>query len=87
MHQQHSGDPHQSLTKDQAATRGCRHANTDDIVIATETIEDHIVRIKQVFESLREAGFKIGAEKCNFMHTETKYPGRVVSVEGIKPDP
>ena len=27
------------------------------------------------------------AEKCDFMRTETKYFVRVVSAEGIKPDP
>ena len=62
-------------------------AYIEDIVIATETIEDHIVRIKEVFECLREAGSKMRAEKCDFMHTETKYLGRVVASEGIKPDP
>ena len=29
----------------------------------------------------------MGAEKYDFMRTETKYLGRVVSAEGIKPDP
>ena len=62
-------------------------AYIDDIVIATETIEEHIARIKEVFECLREAGLKMRAEKCDFMRTETKYLGRVVSSEGIKPDP
>ena len=62
-------------------------AYIDDIVIATETIEDHIMRIKEVFECLREAGFKMRAEKCDFIRTETKYPGRLVSTDGIKPDP
>ena len=62
-------------------------AYIDDIVIATETIEDHLERIREVFECLREAGFKMRAEKCDFMRTETKYLGRVVSAEGIKPDP
>ena len=62
-------------------------ADIDDIVIATETIEEHIARIKEVFECLREAGFKMRAEKCDFMRTETKYLGRVVSSDGIKPDP
>ena len=59
----------------------------DDIVIATEKVEDHIARIKEMFECLREAGFKMRAEKCDFMRTETKYLGLVVSAEGIKPDP
>ena len=62
-------------------------AYIDDIVIATETIEDHIMRIKEVLECLREAGFKMRAEKCDFMRTETKYLGRIVSADGIKPDP
>ena len=62
-------------------------AYIDDIVIATETIEDHISRIKEVFECLKVAGFKMRAEMCDFMRTETKYLGRVVSAGGIKPDP
>ena len=59
----------------------------DDIVLATETVEDHMVRLREVFESLREAGFKMKVAKCNFMKSEIKYLGRVVSPEGIKPDP
>ena len=62
-------------------------ANIDDRVIATETIEDHLERIREVFECLNEAGSKMRAEKCDFMRTETKYLRRVVSAEGIKPDP
>ena len=62
-------------------------AYIDDIGIATETIEDHIARIREVFERLREAGIKFRAKTCYFMRTETKYLGRVVSAEGIKPNP
>ena len=62
-------------------------AYIDDIFIATETVEDHMVRLREVFECLREAGFKIRVAKCDFMKSEIKYLGRVVSAEGIKPDP
>ena len=62
-------------------------AYIDDIVIATETIEDHIVRLREVFECLREAGFKKRVAKCELMNSEIKYLGGVVSAEGIKPDP
>ena len=34
-------------------------AYIDDIVIATETVEDHMARLREVFECLREAGFKM----------------------------
>ena len=59
----------------------------DDIVIATETVEDHMARLREVFECLREAGFKMRVAKCDFMKSEIKYLGRVVSAEGVKPDP
>ena len=62
-------------------------AYIDDIVIATETVEDHMVRLREVFECLREAGFKMRVAKCDFMKSEINYLGRVVSAEGIKPDP
>ena len=62
-------------------------AYIDDIVIATETVEDHMVRLREVFECLREAGFKMRVAKCDFMKPEIKYLGRVVSAEGVKPDP
>ena len=56
-------------------------AYIDDIVIATETVEDHMVRLREVFECLREADFK-----CDFMKSEINYLGRVLSAEGVKPD-
>ena len=62
-------------------------AYIDDIVIATETVEDHMARLREVFECLREAGFKMRVAKCDFMKSEIKYLGRVVSAEGVKPDP
>ena len=60
-----------------------------NIDIATETIEDHLVRsqVGEVFECLSEATFKIRTKISDFMSTETKYLGRVVSAEGINPDP
>ena len=62
-------------------------ASIDDTVIATETMEDHMVRLREVFECLREAGFNLRIAKCDFMKSEIKYLGRVVSAEGVKPDP
>ena len=61
--------------------------NIDIIVIATEAFEDHLLRIKEVLECLREASFKLRAMKCDFMRTTTKYLVRVSSPEGIKPVP
>ena len=62
-------------------------AYIDDIVIATETVEDHMARLREVFECLREAGFKMRVAICDFMKSEIKYLGRLVSAEGVKPYP
>ena len=64
-------------------------AYIDDIVIASETIEDHMhmERLHEVVQCLRGAGFKMRVSNCDFMKSEIKYLGRTVSAEGIKPDP
>ena len=59
----------------------------DDIVIATETEEDHMVRLRKVFEDWREAGFKLRVDECGVVKSKIKYLGPVGSAEGIKPDP
>ena len=48
---------------------------------------NHMVRLREVFERLREAGFKMRVAKCDFMKSEIKYSGRIVTVEGVKPGP
>ena len=46
-----------------------------------------MARLREVFECLSEAGFKMRVAKCDFLKSEIKYLGRVVSAEGVKPDP
>ena len=58
-----------------------------DIVFATETIEDHMERLHEVFQCPREAGFKMRVSNCDFMKSEIKCLGRILSAEGIKTDP
>ena len=59
----------------------------DDVIIATETVEDHLIRLKEVFECLKRAGLKCKSAKCSFMKTQTKYLGRIITKDGIQPDP
>ena len=59
----------------------------DDVIIATETVEDHLIRLREVFECLKRAGLKCKSAKCSFMKTQTKYLGRIITKDGIRPDP
>ena len=59
----------------------------DDIIVFAATWEEHIDRLRQVFERLRHAKLKLGAEKCTFAAKEVSYLGHRVTEEGLLPDP
>ena len=59
----------------------------DDIIVFSSTWEEHLARLRQVFERLRHANLKLGAEKCTFAAKEVSYLGHRVTEEGLLPDP
>ena len=59
----------------------------DDVLVHSRTFEEHLCRLRAVFERLRTAGLKLRTEKCQFVRSEVPYLGHVVSAEGIATDP
>lgn len=59
----------------------------DDIVIISETFEEHISLLIKVFEKLSYAGLTINFEKSVFFKNELKYLGYVVNEHGLCADP
>ena len=47
----------------------------DDIIVFSSTWEEHLARLRQVFERLRHADLMLGAEKCAFAAKEVSYLG------------
>ena len=62
-------------------------AYIDDILIFSETYEDHIKHIEEVFRRLANAGLKLKLSKCEFLKERVKYLGHIISPNGIAPDP
>ena len=58
----------------------------DDIIVFSSTWEEHLARLRQVFERLRHAKLKLGADKCTFVAKEVSYLGQRVTEEGFLPD-
>ena len=58
----------------------------DDIIVFSSTWEEHLARLRQVFERLRHANLKLGANKCTFAAKEVSYMGHQVTEEGLLPD-
>ena len=59
----------------------------DDIIVFSSTWEEHLARLREVFERLRHAKLKLGASKCTFAAKEVSYLGHRVTEEGLLPDP
>ena len=59
----------------------------NDIIVFSSTWEEHLARLRQVFERLRHAQLKLGAEKCTFTAKEVSYLGHRVTEDGLLPDP
>ena len=58
----------------------------DDIVVFSSIWEEHLARLRQVFERLRHANLKLGAGKCTFAAKEVNYLGHRLTEEGLLPD-
>ena len=59
----------------------------DDILIYSETLEDHIKNVKTVLEMLKSQGFYLQREKCSFFQKEVLFLGFLVSGNGVRPNP
>jgi hypothetical protein len=58
----------------------------DDILIFSDTIEEHARRIRMVLDRIREAKFKLHLGKCTFAAREVAYLGHLISANGVSPD-
>ena len=56
----------------------------DDIIVFSETVEDHLKKLKELFDKLRTANLKVKLSKCCFMKSEIKFLGHEVSKDGIR---
>ena len=59
----------------------------DDVIVFSQTPEEHVFRLRAVFEQLKQAGLKLKSSKCEFFMQDLTYLGHVVSKDGIQTDP
>lgn len=58
----------------------------DDILIFSTSFEEHLLSIRKILETLKEANLKIQINKCNFASLSTNYLGYIITKDGIQPD-
>lgn len=59
----------------------------DDLLIVSETFEEHVNLLKMVAKLLKSANLTINIEKSHFALRETKYLGFLVGEDGLRVDP
>ncbi|XP_062535370.1 uncharacterized protein K02A2.6-like [Armigeres subalbatus] len=59
----------------------------DDIIVASDSVEKHMIHLERLFARIREYGFTLKIEKSNFFMSEIKYLVLIVDSQGIRPDP
>ncbi|XP_040356843.1 uncharacterized protein LOC121046550 [Ixodes scapularis] len=59
----------------------------DDIACAHNNFEDHIKCLREIFKATRSMGFTLSPTKCVFASPTITLLGRVLTTEGIQPDP
>ena len=57
----------------------------DDIVIFSRTFDEHLVRLRTVFDRIRSAKLTLKPKKCLFGRAEIKFLGHLINKSGIKP--
>ncbi|GBG60992.1 hypothetical protein CBR_g18588 [Chara braunii] len=59
----------------------------DDILVYSSSYEGHVQHIEWALHALRDAGFKVALEKCQFFLTTISFLGHVVTDKGLQPEP
>lgn len=59
----------------------------DDILVHTATLEEHVRRLREVLQLLRDNELVIKRSKCAFAQNKIEYLGHVISEEGVATDP
>jgi hypothetical protein len=58
----------------------------DDILIYSNSMEDHVEHLRKVFQRLRENKLYAKFEKCEFGVTEVDFLGHRITQKGLKMD-
>ena len=57
----------------------------DDIIIFSDTEEEHLAHIEEIFRRLEAADLKMKRSKCDFFKKHIHYLGHLFSADGIRP--
>jgi hypothetical protein len=64
----------------------CALVYIDDILIFSDTFEQHLIDLEELFRRLVQSEFSIKLTKCHFGKREVDYLGHTINQHGVSPD-
>ncbi|CAG9134394.1 unnamed protein product [Plutella xylostella] len=58
----------------------------DDIIVYSSSLEEHIRKLRAVFDRLRQTNLKVQLDKTEFLRKEVLYLGHKITKDGLKPN-
>jgi len=65
----------------------CTVGYLDDILVYSDSLEDHQNHIREVLRHLHKAGLYMNLKKCKFHMDTVEYLGFILSPKGLQMDP
>ena len=59
----------------------------DDVLLVSDSLEEHLEIIEKVLQRLQEAGMKIKISKCKWIQKEVQFLGHIVGRNGLRKMP
>ena len=59
----------------------------DDVLVFARSFEEHLSRLRVIFDKLYTSGIKLSPSKCDLFQSQLVFLGHVISNEGISADP
>ena len=63
------------------------HVIHDDVIIATDSLDEHLTALHEIMESISASGLTLNPQKCYFCQKEVKFWGMIFGEYGVRPDP
>ena len=67
--------------------RKCVLVFFDDILVYSETLEEHFEHLRQVLQLLAQDKWTVKLSKCSFVQQQISYLGHIISSQGVATDP
>lgn len=58
----------------------------DDVIIFSVSLEEHIHKLRMIFDRLRATNLKVQLDKSEFLRKEVNYLGHTITTAGLKPN-